>query len=93
MGGGVFGHGTGFCLEEQRGCQVITLGGEGAGPEPQPGTGGALQTPDRGVQGHAQGSQMWGKVKERTREGKLECLLSCLKLQFLRSHPAGTARR
>lgn len=35
---------------------------------------GAAQTPEQGVQGQAQRSQMWGEVKEGTGEGKLECL-------------------
>lgn len=41
--------------------QVSALAGEEQGPEPQAGTGGAAQTPERGVQGQAQGRQMGEK--------------------------------
>lgn len=78
---GVSGHGTRFCLE---GC-----GGGFRGAKRLPGqyTGreglrtkapgwhrGSTTNPRPGCAGHAQGRQMWGKVKEGTREGRLECL-------------------
>lgn len=72
--GGVLGHGTGFCLGGQRGWQASTVGGEGWGPEPQP----EHHKAQSRCAGQAQGRQMWGKEREGTREGKLECLLRAI---------------
>lgn len=89
---GVLGHGTGFCLEEQRSCQVSTLGGVRTWLPAW--HWGSTTNPGPGCVGMHTGEPDVGKNEGKDSGGKAGVFaLSRLKLQFLRSHPAGTARR